>query len=52
MTIDPKSLPVDSPTDVPKGPAAPQPEPLPALPTEQQPEIPYPAQKSSEVCEI
>lgn len=35
MTIDPKSLPVESPTDVPKGPAAPQPEPLPALPTKQ-----------------
>jgi hypothetical protein len=42
MTIDPKSLPVDSPTDVPKGPAAPQPEPLPPLANEHVQEASFP----------
>lgn len=47
MATDPKDPP--TPTDVPKAPAAPQPEPLPPQPTEQQPEIQYPGRKSSEV---
>lgn len=47
MATDPKEPP--TPTDVPQGPAPPQPEPLQPLSTEQQPEIQYPGRKSSEV---